>query len=174
MWHVISENIDNTLESIMKLKYNNFNNKLNKLKENNKVYTQQNEHIFHQGMENLSNVTFTNEEITLLNKGLKYNLHHKHKRWIQTLAIEADTAINLLNPHEQAYMRQAVTQKLRKLINNNETQIDKRNTHVTRQELGENKFVKKLHDKLEQNNLIITKADKGSTLVIIQKDAKSY
>jgi hypothetical protein len=82
--------------------------------------------------------------MTLLNKGLKYNLHHKHKRWIQTLAIEADTAIYLLNPHEQAYMRQAATQKLRRLMNNNKTQIDRRNAHASRQELVESKLVKKL------------------------------
>jgi hypothetical protein len=44
---------------------------------------------------------------------------------IQTLAIEADTAISLLNPHEQAYMRQTVTQKLHKLINNTKTQKGK-------------------------------------------------
>jgi hypothetical protein len=86
----------------MKIKYNNINNKLKKLKKDNKIYTQQNEHVFHQRVDKLSNVMFTNEEMTLLNKGLKYNLHHKHKRWIQTLAIEADTAINLLDPHEQA------------------------------------------------------------------------
>jgi hypothetical protein len=30
----------------------------------------------------------------LLNKGVKYNLHYKHKDWIKTLAIEADTAIS--------------------------------------------------------------------------------
>jgi uncharacterized membrane protein YgaE (UPF0421/DUF939 family) len=98
---------------------------------------------------------FTNEEMTLLNKGLKYNLHHKHKRWIQTLALEADTAINLLDPHEQAYMKQVVTQILRRLINNNKTQIDKSNTYTSRQELRESKLIKKLHEKLEQNNLII-------------------
>jgi hypothetical protein len=108
--------------------------------------------------------------MTLLNKGLKYNLHHKHKCWIQTLALEADTAINLLDPHEQAYMKQVVTQKLCRLINNNKTQIDKHNTYISRQELTESKLVKKLHEKLEQNNLIVTKADKGRTLIIIQKD----
>jgi hypothetical protein len=160
-------NIDNNLDNIMKIKYTNINNKLNKLKEDNKVYAQQNEHVFHQQVDNLSNVMFTNEEMTLLNKGLKYNLHHKYKRWIQTLALEADTVINLLDPHKQAYMKQVVTQKLRRLINNNKTQIDKRNTYTSRQELTESKLVKKLHEKIEQNNLIITKADKGRMLIII-------
>jgi hypothetical protein len=36
-----------------------------------------------------------------LNKGLKYNLHHKHKKLIQSLAIEADTAISILPDEDQ-------------------------------------------------------------------------
>jgi hypothetical protein len=68
-------------------------------------------------MENLTDVTFTDSEMQLLNKGLKYNLHHKHKKWIQTLAIEGDTAINLLPDKEQSYMRQLVANNIPKLLN---------------------------------------------------------
>jgi hypothetical protein len=88
----------------MKLKYNNINRKLNKLKDEQRSNTQQQEHTFHQRTDSLSNI-FTDEEMRLLNKGLKYNLHHKQKHWIQTLTIKADTAINLLGPQEQTYMR---------------------------------------------------------------------
>jgi hypothetical protein len=35
-------------------------------------------------------------ERTLLNKGLKYNLYSKNKNWIETLVLEAETAINNL------------------------------------------------------------------------------
>jgi hypothetical protein len=31
----------------------------------------------------------------LLNRGLKYNLHYRHKDWIKILAIEADAAISV-------------------------------------------------------------------------------
>jgi hypothetical protein len=86
----------------MKLKYKNINIKLDKLKERKTRETQQFNHSFHQRVSNLSNTTFTDEEITLLNKGLKYNLHHKQKHWFQTLATEADTATNLIDPLEQA------------------------------------------------------------------------
>jgi hypothetical protein len=51
-----------------------------------------------------------------MNKGLKYNLHHKQKDWIKTLAIKAETAINQLDPNEQAYMKQCVTNKLQTLL----------------------------------------------------------
>jgi hypothetical protein len=50
--------------------------------------------------------------------GLKYNLRYKPKQWLKTLAIEADAAINLIAPHEQAYTRQTVANKLKILINN--------------------------------------------------------
>jgi hypothetical protein len=58
---------------------------------------------FHKHVENLINITFTNDEKQLLNKGLKYNLHYKHKNGIKTLAIKVDTAINQLNETEQIY-----------------------------------------------------------------------
>lgn len=53
-------------------------------------------------MENLINITFTNE-MQFLGNGLKYNLHYTHKNWIKTLAIKVDTAINQLNETEQIH-----------------------------------------------------------------------
>jgi hypothetical protein len=38
----------------------------------------------------------------LLNKGLKYNLHHKPKNWLQILAMQAGTV------KQQNYMREIV------------------------------------------------------------------
>jgi hypothetical protein len=58
---------------------------------------------FNNRIENVSNITLTREETQLLNKGLKYNLHYKLKNWIETLAMEAETAITQLNLDEQAY-----------------------------------------------------------------------
>jgi hypothetical protein len=75
--------------------------------------------------------------------------------------------VNEYNNPSSATMFLRALLKLHRLINNN-TQIGKRNTHTYRLELQENKLVQKLHDKLEQNNLLITKADKGNTLRTIQ------
>ena len=44
----------------------------------------------------MTNNTFSKEEITLLNKGLKYNLNFKQKNWIKNLALEVETAITQL------------------------------------------------------------------------------
>jgi hypothetical protein len=41
------------------------------------------------------------------------------------LAIEADTAINLINPQEQTYMGQAVAHTLQILIKKDKTQKEK-------------------------------------------------
>jgi hypothetical protein len=54
-------------------------------------------------VENHTNTQFTNDKIQLLNKGLKYNLHHKNKQWIETLALKAVTAITNLDINEQNY-----------------------------------------------------------------------
>jgi hypothetical protein len=50
--------------------------------------------------------------MTLLNKVLKYTIP---KQSLQTLAIEADTAISLIAPQDQPYMRQAVAQKIKNI-----------------------------------------------------------
>jgi hypothetical protein len=70
---------------------------------------------------NHTNIQFTHEETQLLNKDLKYNLHQKNKKWIQTLALEAETAINLLHITEQNYYRQAVVKKIREISKSNKT-----------------------------------------------------
>jgi hypothetical protein len=54
------------------------------------------QHTFFKRVENMTNISFTNEELELLNKGLKYSVHKKPKTWIKTLALEADTAIRSL------------------------------------------------------------------------------
>ena len=58
---------------------------------------------------------FTEEEQTLLNKGLKYNLSHKNKYWIRKLALEAENSITLLPIEEQDYMRYQVAKQIQRL-----------------------------------------------------------
>jgi hypothetical protein len=53
--------------------------------------------------------------ISLLNKGLKYNLGHKRKHWVNNLAFEAESAIFLLPPGEQEHVRYQVAQNIKKL-----------------------------------------------------------
>jgi hypothetical protein len=53
----------------------------------------------------------------LLNKGLKYNVYHKAKNLLQTLAMQADTEIKQLTVKEENYVRQLLANNLQKLLN---------------------------------------------------------
>jgi hypothetical protein len=82
---------------------------------------------------------------------------------------QSNTAINLIDPQEQAYVRQTVAHKLQALINKERTQQENR-TQGTKQESLEKKHIINIRNKIKQNNLVITKADKDNTLLIIHKN----
>jgi hypothetical protein len=174
LWDTISQNIDKKLELKMNKKYSTLNKKLKKLRETQTNDQEHNHnhttHTFFKRTENLTDVTFKDEEMQLLNKGLKYNLHFRYKQWIQTLAIEADTAINTLPEKDQGYLRQLVANNIKLLINKQKTNKDQRTTTHTKRLHQEWNILKNIKHKIEQNQLVITKADKGNTLVIIHKD----
>jgi hypothetical protein len=174
LWDLINKNISNKLEIKINIKYRNINNKIKKLKEQQKTCTQntdkQTTHTFYKHTKNLTIIIFTDTEMQLLNKGLKYNLHHKHKKLIQTLAIEADTAISQLPEKDQGYMRQLVVNNIQKITNKQNTTKGKQQTIYTKRNNIECNAIKTLKHKINQNQLIITKADKGNKLVILYKD----
>jgi predicted transport protein len=114
-WHIICLNIETTIQQKMKTKYDTLNNKIKKLKQNNETNTRNNnttQHTFFKRTINMTDIEFTNDELHLLEKGLKYNLHKKPKDWIKTLALEADTAINNIPERNQPYMKQLVANNL--------------------------------------------------------------
>jgi predicted glycosyltransferase involved in capsule biosynthesis len=115
----------------------------------------------HSRVENYTNIQFTHDEIQLLNKGLKYNLHYKNKKWIETLALEAETAITNLDINNQNYYRHAVAKKIKEISKNNQI-----NNKKTKEEW---KQIMNIKNKIDTNRLIITRADTRKTLVILQK-----
>jgi len=114
VWDIILPSINNNLNLEMEIKYKQLDLKINRL-----VATQtewpNSRTQFYPRVINRTNITFSDEEMTLLNKGLKYNLNYKNKHWLSTLALEAETAISLLPSHEQEYLRYQVAQNLQKL-----------------------------------------------------------
>jgi hypothetical protein len=78
-------------------------------------------------VENQTNIQIIHEEIQILNKGLKYNLHYKNKNWIETLALEAETAISNLEITEQNYYRHAVAKKIKDIHRENKNRNRKNN-----------------------------------------------
>jgi hypothetical protein len=59
---------------------------------------------------------FSDDEMQLLNKRLKYNLHHKPKRWLQTLSIKPDTAVDVLPEKNSELYGEIVAGSIRKII----------------------------------------------------------
>jgi hypothetical protein len=60
---------------------------------------------FYRRVINKTDTKFSNDEMTLLNKGLKYNLTYKRKYWLSNLALEAEAAIRVLPTHEKEHVR---------------------------------------------------------------------
>jgi len=78
MWHTIMDSILFSVNREADKKYRTINAKLNQLSK-----TQTNNSDFHKQfyprVVNKTNITFTSDELSLLNKGLKYNLGHKQR-----------------------------------------------------------------------------------------------
>jgi hypothetical protein len=72
-------------------------------------------HKFFPKVVNQTSIDFTKEELTLLNKGLQYNLHSKNKNWFKNLAIEADTAISLAEAHDQDFLKRTIAKQLQNI-----------------------------------------------------------
>ena len=112
LWHLIQDNISQSINSKLADVYKALDAKLTQLTRN-PTDANSNKHVFFQRVTNLTSIDFTDEEVFLLNKGLKYNLSHKRKNWIQNLSIEAECAITLLPQEEQEYMRYRVAKQRR-------------------------------------------------------------
>lgn len=61
--------------------------------------------IFHPWEISKTNIILTAEHMSPLSYGIWYSLHHKSKKWIKSLALEAETGINHLTIQEQDFIR---------------------------------------------------------------------
>jgi hypothetical protein len=128
-------------------------------KENNTKNNNTTKHTFFKRTESLTEVVFTENELQLLDKGLKYNLHYKPKTWIKTLAMEADTVIRELPEKDQGYMKQ-LANKITRIIMKEDRNNESRNRKLkhTKREYHEWRTIKSIKQKLTCNQLIVTKA----------------
>jgi hypothetical protein len=114
LWHLIQDNISQSTNSKFADVYKALDAKLTQLT-HNPTDANRNKNVFFQRVTNLTSIDFTDEELFLLKKGLKYDLGHKRKNWIQNLSIEAECAFTLLPQEEQEYMRHRVTIQIDKI-----------------------------------------------------------
>jgi hypothetical protein len=97
--------------------------------------------------------------MALLHKGPKYNLHAKKKNWIQNLTLEAETAISKLPPSDRDMYRKLTADRINTFTKNNP-----QNKHITQ---PETRTIKSIRTKLEKNDTMIARADKGNSLLIL-------
>jgi hypothetical protein len=171
LWNIIYNDTQESINLIMDKKYRTLNNKLHKLEEIQPLNIKHHR-IFYPRVANNTNITFTPEELILLNKGLKYNLSFKKKNWIESLALEAsETAISLLLTREQEHTRFRVAHNVRQLYKQfDPSKPEKTRQYNSMQAKKEFKTISKIREKLELHNAIILKADKGNTTVIEYAD----
>jgi hypothetical protein len=100
---------------------------------------------FYTRLVNNTNITLTEPVTKLLEKGLKYNLRYKNKCWINRLALEADTALNLIDPLQQNYMRHLIAAHIQKL--KKKYTVQNYNNYNTVQEW---KIIKGLQEKIKK------------------------
>jgi hypothetical protein len=106
MWPHIQLTVEDKLRSEIQTKYKTLDTKLQKLIQ--AQTTPQEHHTLHPRVINSTNIPFSKSKMKLLQKGLKYNTHAKKKDWIQTLGLEAETAITQLLTNERDVYRKLV------------------------------------------------------------------
>ena len=108
---------------------------------------------------NNTDIAFSEQELALLQKGPKYNLHNKPKNWIQNLALEAETAIAHLPSADREVYRKLTAERINTLQLNNPQHTH--NTHL------EAKTIKSIKTKLKENEAMLPHTDKGNSLMIL-------
>ena len=140
----------------MSKKYKALDRKLQNLTRSQKT-TPSTKHTFHPRVINNTDISFTDNEMKLLQKGLKYNIHAKNKDWLKNLALEAETAITKLPTSDRDVFRKMVANRIDKLHRQN----PEHKIHP------EEKTVKRIRKKLRENDAMVTRADKGNSMLII-------
>jgi len=115
-------------------------------------------HEFFPRLINQSSITFDENEIKLLEKGLKHNISTSDKNFDNTL-LDVESVIQTLPLHSQEEVRYEVARK-----------IDRIKSTVTKQNTGEEKTARSIRTKAMNENALITKADKGNTVVVLDRN----
>jgi hypothetical protein len=158
-WPYIQERIEDNLQKTIKSKYKTLDSKLLRLSQH-QTTTPQKHHPFFPRVVSNTDVTFSQTELDLLNKGPRYSLHTRNKRCLTNLAIEAETAIKKLRASDRNYHRKQVSDHLTHLKSQHQT-------HTTPTHCSEYKTLRSIKTKRQENDATITSADKGNSLVIL-------
>jgi len=164
LWQLIQTAIDSKLHHEMEQHYTHLNRKLDHIlhkqtKENTRAKHIEGKHQFYTRIKNLTKLELTQEEKHLLNYGMNYSIERSPRTYAESLAAETERAIRLLDPNIQGTYRHLAAKKLKLILST----TNHKNTQHKRQLY----ILKNLRDKLTKESAIITRADKGKTVVII-------
>ncbi|XP_036347364.1 uncharacterized protein LOC118756725, partial [Rhagoletis pomonella] len=151
------------IRKAMKEKYKELKGKLKKLQTSQEGVNkkQREKPEFHARFVNLTEVLINKEESRVLEKGLKHNIQNYNKeKEIEQTIVDAEIAISMLPKEEQEHTRHRCKQLIEKEIK------AKGNKNHSK----ESNIIKGLKQKLKNNNVITTKADKGNTTVLMNRD----
>jgi hypothetical protein len=166
MWQYIQNTIQAILSRDMDAVYERLNRKLNSLTQQNAQQSppqiKHKKHVHEKGnrLVNLTNTTFTKEQIKTLEMGPQYAMEKNPKYFIKELVIDTENAIKNLQSNMQNTLRYLTAKRIKQIVESN-----RHNTIHKRHQYNINQIKKTLH----QNNLTIARADKSKALVIIDK-----
>ncbi|KAL3281417.1 hypothetical protein HHI36_004626 [Cryptolaemus montrouzieri] len=124
------------------------------------------ENQFHMFHDNYAGVQFENADIEMLEKGLKHSPYLNSKREENLVNFTAEVELTVKN-----FLNNDVeTKDLIKPLIKKEHHSTKVNTGLTKEGAFNDKVSKSIQNKLKEENLIITKADKGNCIVIVKKE----
>jgi hypothetical protein len=162
MWQCVQYNIDSKLNADMDLLYTKLNRKLDALTQHARIDNKLKEHtqMENNRVINMSNITFTKEQISTLKLGPQYAIERNPKQYIIDLIIDTENAIKHLQGNMQNTFRYMAAKKIK--------QVKESNRHNTMHR-GYQYNINQIKKILQRNKLTIAKADKSKAIVIIDK-----
>lgn len=165
----VDSQVRDRIDSIMKIKTDKINKKLQNLEKHRNQQKEKNfknnptnpKFQFNDRIKNYSNTVFTETEKNVLNKGLKHCVEKPiRQNEIEDIAI--NMAASLIKNRENDTNKTICAKILGQEIEKNRNKIN----------YSENKTIKSLKSKIKENNLTVVKSDKGNSIVIL--DQKIY
>lgn len=165
----VLEYIRNWIEPIINKKKTIQRKKLTKLRGDQTNYLLKIESTikdeFTSKLKNLTDINFTENEENFLGNSIKYNLnldHQKHN--IKEDLLNLEISIRQQEDDRQEHFRHNLIHEVNKLKLENKRPNTKRKT---KEDLS---LIDSIAEKLKENDAILTKADKGNSIVIIKKN----
>jgi hypothetical protein len=152
-WYSIHTAIHYLINQEIEKKYRTLDEKINKLL-NTQTKKLENSTDLYLRVINKTNIIFSNEELLLLYKGLKFIPNLKQKQSLNNLAFEAENDIPLLPTCEQDYVRHQVAHNLQKLHKQQNEQPNSTNTKTK----SENRVINQIKENLKMNKAINLKS----------------